>query len=222
MAAKLALSVEFLSRAFGFINWYLSATFPYPSYYCVFLHKALSASESASVANISLFSTLALFNNTIIDQNLKTRSLISAALTEQFFGVRLRAEGSASRWLTQGISGFLTRHMLRIFHGNNDFRYNLKRSMATLLAADTGHGPIVDVPDVFANPVDEDWLRLKSCLIMIVFEHRLEKGTLQKVFASCLVNYCIDFGPYLERISRRSATGRSIGNGSLFKVGKKD
>ncbi|PJF18937.1 hypothetical protein PSACC_01248 [Paramicrosporidium saccamoebae] len=217
MAAKLTLSVEFLSRAFGYINWYLTTTFPYPSYYCVFLREAFAASESASVANISLFSTLALFNNTIIDQTLKTRSLISAALAEQYFGVRLRAEGSASRWLTQGISGFLARHMLRIFHGNNDFRYNLKKAMATLLAVDTGHGPIVDAPDVFANPADEDWLRLKSCLTMIVFEHRLEKGALQKVSASCPL---IGTGVFLKLAKKISGKDmRSFADQWIFSAG---
>lgn len=182
MASKLSLAVEFLSRTFGFTNWYLGTSFPYPSYYCVFLREVLTAGEPLSSANVSLFSTLDLYNSTIIDQNLIMRNLLCTALAEQYFGIRLQPEGIDSRWLTVGIAGFLTRHMLRIFHGNNDFRYNIKKDMTTLLAMDAGHGAVSEAPEIFANPLDEDWLRLKSYLIIMIFEHRMEKGVIQKVY----------------------------------------
>lgn len=186
MGAKLSLAVEFFSRTFGFVNWYLSGVFPYPSYYIVFLCDVLAVGESMAAANMSLFSSLALFDNSIIDQNLITRLLVCEGIAQQYFGIRLRPAGSTSRWITLGLGGFLARQMLRVFHGNNEFRYGVRRDIATVLAFENGHGPIASVPDVLANPIDEEWLRLKSYLIILILENRLEKGGLQKVLSHSL------------------------------------
>jgi hypothetical protein len=182
MGAKLSLAVEFLSRAFGFINWYLGGgqLFPYPSYYVCFLRDALAIDETGSGANVSLFSSHVLFDISIIEQGLATRLMLCESLARQYFGERVRPM-PGSRWLTMGLAGFLAMHMLRIFHGNNDFRYNVRRDMETVLLGESGHGPVTAVPDIFSNPADEEWLRLKSYLIVVLLDNRLEKGSLQKI-----------------------------------------
>lgn len=183
-ATKLTLAMEFFSRAFGFVNWHLATSFPYPSYYVVFLKDVVAMDGILSGANVSIYSSLNLFESSIIDQNLVTRRLLSIGLVSQYFGVRLRPDDSSSRWLTTGIGGYLSRLLLRVFHGYNDYRYGIKKHMAAVVEVDSGHGPLTEIPDVFANPADEEWFHLKSSLALFILENRLEKGVLQKVFSS--------------------------------------
>lgn len=181
MAAKLSLAMEFFSRAFGFLNWYLSSMFPFPSYYVAFLKDAVHPSAVLTAANVSLLSSTALFDYSIIDQNLSLRALLCRTLAQQYFGVRLPPKGPADHWLTTGISLYLARHILRVFHGNNDFRYGLKREIEAVLESDAGHGPICEAADWSTSSKDEEWAERKASLIVHILEHRLEKSGLQKV-----------------------------------------
>lgn len=178
---KIALAVEFFSRAFGFVNWLLSCSFPYPSFYLVFIKDFLPIDTAIQGANISLVSSLSLFDPAIIDQNLTIRRLLCTCLTEQYFGIRLPPLDSASRWLTTGISGYLACLLLRAFHGHNEFRFNLRQDMSRVLQLESGHAPLMETPEFFANPLDEEWFRLKSYLVVMVLDNRLEKGGLQRV-----------------------------------------
>lgn len=195
-ASKLALAMEFFSRAFGFVNWYLGgASFPFPSYYVVFLRDILPIRGTLDGANVSLLSSLALFDSTIIDQNFTLRLALAQCLARQYFSIFLRPEAPAARWVTTGIAGYLGRQLLRVFHGNNDCRYNLRRDMERLVGMDAGHGPLVEVPNVPASPAEEDWFELKAYLVVTILDHRLEKGSLQKVCAQCVPALCAAHPP---------------------------
>lgn len=201
MGSKLHLAMEFFSRAFGFVNWYLSCVFPYPSYYVVFLKDAVAMEEMVSGANVSIYSSLALFDSTIIDQNLVTRRLLCRGLAAQYFGVRLWPSEASSRWATTGICGYLAQLTLRVFHGHNDYRYGIKRDMAAVMDVDAGHGPLTEAPELFANPADETWFRRKAYLALCILENRLEKGVLQKVSypdGSRWMTHNVDLKPCME------------------------
>ncbi len=202
--AAVAASVEFLSRAFNFANWFLGSeaaatTFPYPSYYLVFLADFCEEGEALDFANVSFLSATGLCDGTIIDAHLVTRRLLAERLASQYFGVRLQPSVYArDQWITLGVATYLAKAMVRIFHGNNDYRYGLRRDLDELAAIEPGREALYDALADCAGqvgvlallPGDRRWFYLKSYLAITVLEHRLEKGALQRILSHLYHDLC--------------------------------
>lgn len=241
MGSRLTLAMEFFSRAFGFINWYLGGigggvdaaeggglggagstvtpvAFPYPSYYVTFVRGLLGLvgwatdeddlgstvttkddltsieDESAPpLANLTLLNVATLFDSTTIEQNWVTRKLLAEALASQYFGIRL----NAAPWLAAGISGYLARQLLRLFHGHNEYRHECRKDMERLVTWEQQQHPaLADINIVEGVDAHRRWLQLKSILTMIILEHRLERGVLQKILSIIWSEYILQAGAH--------------------------
>lgn len=269
MGSRLTLAMEFFSRAFGFINWYLGGAgnadatdggagaggpgsttnvvaFPYPSYYVTFVRGLLGMvgwtdeddhldstmtnrddftsieDESAPpLANLTLLNVAVLFDSTIIEQNWVTRKLLAEALASQYFGIRL----NAAPWLASGISGYLARQLLRLFHGHNEYRYECRKDIERLVAWEQQQHPaLADINIVEGLDVHRRWLQLKSILTMIILEHRLERGVLQKILSIIWSEYILQMGTYhgesVVPTSEANANS-SLSTGAFLKICKR-
>lgn len=179
MAAKLSGTAEFFSKAFGFYNWYLSTLFPFASYFLVFVKQAPQLAYTG--ANVAIMGADLLYDGTIIDQVYETRKLLAETLCRQYFGVKLTVQAREDEWLLAGIQSYLSALLLRVFHGKNDYRYQLKLDMERSFELEPGMPPLHSTR-IPKDSKSREWLSLKSRIILCLLERKLEKTGLQRVF----------------------------------------
>lgn len=210
--------MEFFGKAFNFYNWFLNSSggnlktlsslssevFPFPSYYLIFV-KNLPKSF-ISCANLTLISSDLLCESTDIDQTYETRRILCKALAEQYFNLRIDLKSQHDSWILKGIVNYLSELQLRTFHGNNDYRLRIKKDIERLVSLENSENlyvpPLSNLSAYLQehegklNPIDEanleEILELKSRLIFVILERKIEKTFLQKllslIYAETLIN----------------------------------
>ena len=210
--------MEFFGKAFNFYNWFLNSSsgnlksltslssevFPFPSYYVIFV-KDLPKTFISS-ANLTLISSDLLCEVTDIDQNFETRRILCKALAEQYFNLRIDLKTLNDNWIIKGIINYLSEIQLKTFHGNNDYRLKIKKDIERLVNLENSENLYVPAlanlsgylqeQEGKLNPIDktnlEEILEIKSRLIFILLERKIEKTFLQKllshIYAETLIN----------------------------------
>ena len=241
-ANKLTHVVEFLGRTFNFFNWYLNSSggtvrslssassevFPFPSYYLVFVKDLPTVRNIFTAANLTLLNCDKLHDATHIDQTVETRRLLTQGLAEQYFRLRLDLKTPADGWMAIGIVRFLTESLLRTFHGNNEYRLQIRQDIDDLVDLANGGSddhlyipPISSLvgylreqaPKLVATDRQrlERILWLKSRLIFVLLERRIEKSFLQRLLAHI----------YMESISSRPGRREGFSTSLLLKLVKR-
>jgi hypothetical protein len=201
--------MEFFGKAFNFYNWYLNSSngnlksisslssevFPFPSYYMIFV-KDLPKTFVSS-ANLTLLSSDLLCDAGEIDQSIDSRKVLCRALSEQYFTLRIDLKSPNDSWIIKGITGYLSELQLRTFHGNNDYRLKIKRDIERLVQLENSENLYVPSLANLAgylndhagklNPVDfqslQEIFALKSRLIFVLLERKIERNFLQKLLS---------------------------------------
>lgn len=215
MVSKMALSVDFFSKAFGFYNWYLSTLFPFASFFLVFARQAHF--DSYTGANVAVLGAHLLHEPTVLDQAFETRRLLAEALCAQYFGVRVHAAAAEDAWLLAAIQAYLSALLLRVFHGKNDYKYGLRRDLERALELEAAGRPALFSTRHGRDLETRDWLRAKGRVVLAMLERRLERSNLQRVFMHLWSEACegrLPGGALTTRAFLRSAkkmTGRDPG-----------
>lgn len=190
-SARLAPAVEFFNRAFGFLNWYLSTLFPWPSHYLVFV-RGLPC-DAYHGANVTLLGTHLLGEPApaLIDQVWETRGLLAQALVRQYFGVRLQAGSGEDAWLMAGLQGYAEGLLLRVFHGNNDYKYQLRCDLERALELEALRArPPLQFPSHGRDAESQEWLGLKARVVLVILERTMERTGLQRVLMQIWSEVC--------------------------------
>lgn len=217
-SSKLTNCMEFFGKAFNFFNWFLNSSsgnlksltslssevFPFPSYYMIFVKDL--PKPFITFANLTLISSDLLCDSTDIDQTFETRRVLCKALAEQYFNLRIDFKTSHDSWILKGITNYLSELQLRTFHGNNDYRLKIKKDIERLVFLENSENlyvpPLANLAGYLQeqegklNPIDkmnlEEILDLKSRLVFILLERKIEKTFLQKllshIYAETLIN----------------------------------
>lgn len=210
--------MEFFGKAFNFYNWFLNSSsgnlkslsslssevFPFPSYYVIFVKDLPKTFITA--ANLTLISSDLLCEAADIDQTFETRRILCKALADQYFNLRIDLKSCHDNWIIKGIINYLSELQLRTFHGNNDYRLNIKKDIERLVVLENSENlyvpPLANLAGYLQeqegklNPIDrmnlEEILELKSRLIFILLERKIERTFLQKllshIYAETLIN----------------------------------
>lgn len=217
-SSKLASCMEFFGKAFNFYNWFLNSSsgnlkslqslssevFPFPSYYVIFVKDLPSSFISSS--NLTLISSDCLCDSMDIDQTFETRRILCKVLAEQYFKLRIDLKSENDSWILRGIINYLSEIQLKTFHGNNDYRLKIKKDIERLVCLENTENlyvpPLSSLSGYLIeqegklNPIDrmnlEEILDLKSRLIFILLERKIERTFLQKllshIYSETLIN----------------------------------
>lgn len=217
-SSKLTNCMDFFGKAFNFYNWFLNSSsgnlkslqslssevFPFPSYYIIFVKDLPKSFISA--ANMTVISSDLLCESTDIDQTFETRRILCKALAEQYFNLRIDLKSENDSWILKGIVNYLSEIQLKTFHGNNDYRLKIKKDVEKLVQLENSENLYVPALANLAgylkeqqgklNPIDranlEEILELKSRLIFILLERKIERTFLQKllshIYSETLIN----------------------------------
>lgn len=195
-------SCSFLHECSEFYEEFLSFKYPYSSYKQIFVDQAFETYQS--YATLSICCTNLLHSKHIIDQTFATRTVLSDALSSQYFGCFIEMASWSSAWLTRGISSYIAAQYRRKVFGNNEYRFKVQETMKQLIDYEQRFGGIVldetsDVVNKSKNifhfstqsphtisPFFDEAHKLKSFLVIRMLEDRIGKLLLVQVFNKIL------------------------------------
>ncbi|XP_017100570.2 transcription initiation factor TFIID subunit 2 [Drosophila bipectinata] len=141
MLPLLKNTVRYLHEAFEFFEETLSTRYPFSCYKQVFVDELdtdISAYATMSIASVNLLHSIA-----IIDQTYVSRTFMSRAVAEQFFGCFITSHHWSDTWLAKGIAEYLCGLYSRKCFGNNEYRAWVQSELARVVRYEEQYGGII-------------------------------------------------------------------------------
>lgn len=134
-------TVRYLHEAFEFYEELLSTRYPFASYKQVFVDEV--DTDICAYATMSIGSVHLLHSIAIIDQTYITRTLMSRAVAEQFFGCFITSRRWSDTWLAKGIAEYLCGLYSRKCFGNNHYREWIQNDLDRVVKYEEKYGGII-------------------------------------------------------------------------------
>ncbi|XP_055846855.1 transcription initiation factor TFIID subunit 2 [Episyrphus balteatus] len=134
-------SVRYMHEAFEFFEETLSTRYPFSCYKQVFVDE--TDVNIAAYATLSVVSTHLLHSIAIIDQTYATRTAMTKAIAEQFFGCFITTQRCSDTWLAKGIAEYLCGLYSKKCFGNNEYREWVQKEMAEVVRYEEQYGGII-------------------------------------------------------------------------------
>ncbi|XP_037931409.1 transcription initiation factor TFIID subunit 2 [Teleopsis dalmanni] len=134
-------TVRYLHEAFEFFEETLSTRYPFSCYKQVFvdeLDTEISAYATMSIASVHLLHSIA-----IIDQTYISRTLMSRAVAEQFFGCFITSHYWSDTWLAKGIAEYLCGLYSRKCFGISEYRTWIQEELDRVVKYEEQYGGII-------------------------------------------------------------------------------
>lgn len=141
MLPLLKNTVRYLHEAFEFFEETLSTRYPFSCYKQVFVDELdtdISAYATMTIASVNLLHSIA-----IIDQTYISRTFMSRAVAEQFFGCFITSHHWSDTWLAKGIAEYLCGLYSRKCFGNNEYREWVQTELARVVRYEEQYGGII-------------------------------------------------------------------------------
>ncbi|XP_060655277.1 transcription initiation factor TFIID subunit 2 [Drosophila nasuta] len=141
MLPLLKNTVRYLHEAFEFFEETLSTRYPFSCYKQVFVDELdtdISAYATMTIASVNLLHSIA-----IIDQTYVSRTFMSRAVAEQFFGCFITSHHWSDTWLAKGIAEYLCGLYSRKCFGNNEYREWVQSELARVVKYEEQYGGII-------------------------------------------------------------------------------
>jgi transcription initiation factor TFIID subunit 2 len=150
--------------------------YPFTQFSMVFVDDQLRDTEHT--CSMALVSTRLLISDDIIDPEIASvRALVHAAAT-QWFGVGIVPNGRADRWITIGLSHFITGLFMKVLCGHNEYAFRQKTLADSLVEQD------IDRPSIYAlgetlhlGAFENDFMKLKAPLVLFILDKRILKSS---------------------------------------------
>lgn len=134
-------TVRYMHEAFAFFEEVLASRYPFSCYKQVFVDEL--EGQSHAYATMTVLSTHLLHSIAIIDQTFISRTIMSKAIAEQFFGCFITMKNWNDVWLARGIAEYLNGFYNKKCFGNNAYRAWVRRELAEVVKYEEQYGGII-------------------------------------------------------------------------------
>lgn len=134
-------TVRYMHEAFEFFEEVLASRYPFTCYKQVFVDEL--EGQSHAYATMTILSTHLLHSIAIIDQTFTSRTIMSKAIAEQFFGCFITMKNWNDVWLARGIAEYLNGFYNKKCFGNNAYRAWVRRQLAEVVQYEEQYGGII-------------------------------------------------------------------------------
>lgn len=134
-------TVRYMHEAFEYFEETLSTRYPFTCYKQVFVNHTqtdICAYATMSIASVNLLHSIA-----IIDQTYVSRTLMTRAIAEQFFGCFITSRKWSDTWLAKGIAEYLCGLFSRKCFGNNEYRTWIQQELERVVQYEEKYGGII-------------------------------------------------------------------------------
>jgi hypothetical protein len=195
-------SCFYLPQALEFVEQWVGGSFPFDELKIVFsdqTHTPIVSGATIIVANVNL-----LLQDSVIDHVFTNRFELCTAVAHQWFGHYIASQSWDDTWIIIGFSRWIAYMFLKKIHGNNEFKFRIKKDMERLCLIDVKQPPLcpMNVPktrnDVLVGQLFEVWddpesvrgelVSIKSALVLNMMEKRFGKGLLSKLAGKIMMS----------------------------------
>jgi transcription initiation factor TFIID subunit 2 len=174
------------------LDYFLLTYGTYPSKECKFVFVDDQVREVEHTLSLSICSTRLLFSEDIIDPEIDVVRTLVHAIATQWLGVLLVPEKPADRWVTIGLSYWMTDLFMKSLCGHNEYSFRQKVLTDKLVKLDVERpslhalGPILSL-----GAFEHDFMTLKAPLVMFILDRRFNKASgsvgLERVLSRIIV-----------------------------------
>ena len=154
------------------------AGFPFSEYKMVFINDQVRDVEHT--AGLSLMDVRLLCPEEIIDPEIENTRTLVHALSSQWMGVTVVPNERVDRWITVGLSHFMTGMFMKVLCGKNDFMYRQKMLADKLVELDIDRAPLHALGEfLHLGSFEYKFMALKAPLVLFILDRRIikEAGT---------------------------------------------
>jgi transcription initiation factor TFIID subunit 2 len=161
------------------VDWFLlsyGSSFPFPESKLVFVDDQIQDVEHT--ASLSLCSTRLLHPEDIIDPEMETTRSLVHAIASQWIGVGIVPNERADRWVTIGLSHFMTGLFMRDLCGNNDYAFRQKQLQDRLVELDIKRPSLSALGEILTlGSFEYNFMVLKAPLVLFILDKRIIKNS---------------------------------------------
>ncbi|EKD18205.1 TATA-binding protein associated factor Taf2 [Drepanopeziza brunnea f. sp. 'multigermtubi' MB_m1] len=164
-----------LTHAFDYILMNFGG-YAYQECRFVFVDDQIQDTEHA--ASLSICSTRLLFAEGIIDPEIENIRILVHAIATQWFGVNIVPSQPSDRWVTIGLSHFITGLFMKTLCGNNDYAFRQKTLSDKLVEQDFQRPSLHALGEILGlGSFQYEFMKLKAPLVMFILDKRLVKAS---------------------------------------------
>ena len=161
------------------LDWFtltFQGSYPFKEYKVVFVDDQIRDIEHT--ASLSLCSTRLLFDETLIDPEMENTRTLAHAIASQWIGVSVIPNQPSDRWVTIGLSHFMTGLFMKNLCGNNDYMFRQKTLTDRLVEQDVNRPPLHALGEILhLGAFETDFMTLKAPLVMFILDRRIVKAS---------------------------------------------
>jgi transcription initiation factor TFIID subunit 2 len=160
------------------LDWFTLTFSTYPFDECKLVFVDDQIRDTEHTASLSLCSTRLLFDETLIDPEMENTRTLVHAIASQWIGVNVIPNQSSDRWVTIGLSHFMTGLFMKNLCGNNDYLFHQKTLADRLVEQDVNRPPLHALGEILhLGPFEYDFMILKAPLVMFILDRRIVKAS---------------------------------------------
>ncbi|KAL2063495.1 hypothetical protein VTL71DRAFT_5300 [Oculimacula yallundae] len=164
----LAHTVDHFSLTYG--------TYPFSDYRIVFVDDQINDTEHA--ASLTVCSNRLLYPDTIIDPEVENLRTLVHGIASQWIGVGITPAQPHDRWITIGLSHYITGLLMKTLCGNNEYAFRQKTLSDKLVELDFQRPSLYALGEVLnLGSFEYEFMQLKAPLVMAILDKRLVKAT---------------------------------------------
>lgn len=168
LCAPLAHTIDYFLLAFG--------AFPFSDCRLVFVDDQVHDTEHA--ASLTICSNRLLFPEKIIDPEVENVRTLVHGIASQWIGVGITPAQPHDRWITIGLSHYITGVFMKTLCGNNEYAFRQKSLSDKLVELDFQRPSLYALGEVLnLGSFEYDFMSLKAPLVMFILDRRLLKAT---------------------------------------------
>ena len=137
-----------------------------------------SITDCVDTASLTICSTRLLFPEDIIEPIDRVTRQLVYALAYQWLGVNIIPKEPADTWAVVGMAYFITDMFMRRLTGNNEYRYQQKKTSDRVCELDIARPSIYDTGKLlWLEPSQAEFLAVKAPLVLFILDRRLTKAS---------------------------------------------
>ena len=160
------------------VDWFALgfSSFPYSEAKFVFIDDQIRDVEHT--AGLSICSNRLLFPADIIDTEQDVMRKLAHALATQWLGIHVIPNQPVDRWVTIGLSHYMTGLYIKSVFGNNDYHFRQKTLADKLTELDVQRPPIWNLGEYLGvGSFESDFMDLKAPLVLFILDKRIIKAS---------------------------------------------
>ncbi|KAE8451045.1 hypothetical protein EG329_004717 [Mollisiaceae sp. DMI_Dod_QoI] len=150
--------------------------YPFPECRFVFVDDQIADTEHA--ASLSLCSSRLLFGEDIIDPEVEVVRTLVHAIASQWIGVSIVPNARVDRWVTVGLSHFMTGIFMKSLCGHNEYAFRQKTLSDRLVELDIDRPSLYAIGEVLhLGRFELEFMTLKAPLVIFILDKRIVKSS---------------------------------------------